>query len=634
MSSSMQNGHRYLALAIAFALAFTGCGGGGGGYVRSDPPPGPPVQPPPPPPPPVAGDLIIDVPAGAVRGEPNGLPTAENLIKEGEGWLWLGGTSTFTESVQINAGMLSLLLTSNQPSTLVSDVYINPAGRLDHDGIITGSVFNRGKMVVWNPYNDGVDASYGHPQIGGDYIQDGSATLVVMLNSDLRIAGDVTLNGGTLEIGLGWGNASYSLTPQILHADGSITGQFGNVVLPSVFLSGTVNYGAHDITMTLTPQSASSVMSSAGIGDPVTLTSAANLDAAFAQANALAALPPAALTAAQQQFLASARTLQYATGNLAQAASSLDSLSGQAYAGTFSVLLDGADRRGLVGRLAGLQGPAIANAWLDSRVHDATLDDAGGMRANVTGDATQVGIHQAFGDSLVLGIAGGHSDVRVDFDRQGDQSRMQLPSVTAYAQYRHGAWHATGLLGQARASLSMQRRIDLGSGGIHRAGAEWELDKFGAYVEGGRAFRLGRGHLTPFVGVAHDALHSAAFAEHGDTGFELIARPARAERTAADLGVRLHQDWRWGGDGWARMDVDATYRHHLQASSDIQAAFAGAPGVLFDLPGMASGGDTRTFDMALGVGRGETWSGFARYHRSMAGDDDHKAWWLGARWAF
>ncbi len=160
-------------------------------------------------------------------GEP--APIAGVLVKEGGGTLKITNMVAFTNSAQINAGTIWL---DGSPTSgfLASDVYINPLGTLWMDGTVTRSVFNQGSMRVFNtgaPTEQG-----GSPRIGGNYTQSSSGTLIAHLNTDFRIAGNVILQGGTLDIRLPVGGTfGYSLTPQILHADGTISGQFGKVVV-------------------------------------------------------------------------------------------------------------------------------------------------------------------------------------------------------------------------------------------------------------------------------------------------------------------------------------------------------------------------------------------------------------------
>lgn len=573
------------------------------------------------------------MPAG-VQDRRDGLPDGTTLVKEGEGQLAIfGGDFTFTDSVQINAGSLWL---SGSPTdgNLRSNVFVNPAGEFDFDGNVYGSVFNRGLMVVFNP---AITESYGHPWIRDDYHQSADGTLRVHLNSELRIGGNVILEGGTLEIRLPIGGMfAYSNSPQILHADGSITGQFAHVVLPSVFLRGTVNYGVHDITMSLVPVSAVSVVSAAGVGDAVTLASAEHLDQAFAQAGDLAALPPTALTEKQRQFLAAAGVVQN-IDDVSRAVSSLDSLSGQAYAGSRKLLLDQFDRQPsqLPERLGRMRDGARPGIWFDSRSRQQTPADADGLRASLNQQGFLAGVDRAVGGNLVVGVAAGTLDVEMDFDRLGSQARMRIPSALVYAHYWRGRWYATAQLQQSHATLQMQRWIDLGDGGRHRAGTELNLDRLDMRLEGGREYRVGHVRVSPFVALDFSSLRSGPFAEQGDTGFELTGPAARSSRTAADFGLRLSRDWRWQNGGWARLDLGASYRHAVQAGNDdIRAAYVGAPNAQFTIPALATGRGSRRLDLDVSAGRGENWRSFVRYEWSQGEREPSTAWWLGAEWRF
>lgn len=635
---------RALAPAIALALVTLGLAAcGGGGNVRSaslvpapaaqpPPPPAPPPPAPPPappPPPPTApASLTILTPAGVDRIEREGLPSAGTLFKEGAGALYLLGVSTFGDT-QINEGLFALY------GTLNSEVHVNAGAEFEMDGFVTGSVFNRGRMNVYMPSDYG---PYGHPRITGNYLQASNATLWVQLNSDFRISGNATLEGGTLEIELpyAWnGPTTFSLTPQILHADGSITGTFDRVVLPSIFLSGTVNYGEHDITMSLARVSAASVLSAAKAGDDTTMASAHNLDAAFAQAGSMASTPSSELSAAQQQFLASTTAI-WSIRDASQATATLDSLSGQGYtdARTASLAEASLQPRQFASRLGQLRDGSNTGAWVDSSPA-VDMTEPGASQANAMRQRLWAGMDRAFSSNLVIGLAAssGMGDLR--FDRNFGQASIQSPSAMAYVHYWRAAWYGTGQLSHTRSKLAMLRSIDLGPGGLHAVASEFSLDRLATHLELGRQFVLGRSQLNPFVGLGHESLRSGAFEELGDTGFELIGRAAASTRTSASLGLRYQRDWSWGDDGWARLETSGSYQRALHlGDGQVRASFTGAPQLEIDVSGFAMEKNVGVLGTQFEFGEGRSWSGFARHELSTNGKRSSRNWWLGAQWKF
>ena len=69
--------------------------------------------------------------------------------------------------------------------------------------------------------------------------------------------------------------------------------------------------------------------------------------------------------------------------------------------------------------------------------------------------------------------------------------------------------------------------------------------------------------------------------------FELVGQASRHLRGGGDLGVRYTRQWQWdAGERWVRMDVAARQRQWFAVEDEFQAAFAGAPDVVFDVRGM------------------------------------------------
>ena len=607
--------HTRLAHAVALALCsalLVACAGGSN--LRADGTSVAPASPLPPmrTPTPIQGPLIVDG------------PVAEGRSVTGDVHITPSGSLLFSFAGAPGFG--------GYPSNsvpLVSGSIFN-AGYLGLDGNVVGSVFNDGTMEVWNP---SFTESNSHVRIGGDYAQGFSGTLIVHLGgpeaSDLRIAGHASL-AGTLRIalpccGIGdmYNESNYSLTPNILHADGGISGQFDQVVLPSVFVSGTASYGATDVTMVLAKVSAASVAGASA--DRVTLAGAGTLDSVFAQRER---------TGVVHGPLGASLDALWRIGDVAQARRSFDSLSGHAHASVRSWMLDDADnvamRATLPERRTGDHG-----AWVHGRSGPSTRSDAGMLPAATWRSGIESGIDHWFGNRLLLGLASRTEQADARFARGGDHAQWRSPAFSAYAHLRQGAWHVSGLVGQARAQLDMQRWIDLGDG-RHRAGSRLALDRFHAIVEAGREFGLGEGRLLPRVSVSHAAVRSDGFVEHGETGFELATLPAVLTRTSGELGLRYDRAWHWGGSGWMRLAMDAAYQRGLAGGEPMRASFVGAPGMTFALPEHDADGATQRLGLQFELGREGTapWSIFLQGDHTRHRRQEDQRWLVGARGRF
>lgn len=177
-----------IALAVALALGLSGCGGGGGGggNVRpSTPPATPPVTPPVTPPttdnPPPAGNPQfsggeIDVDANQFTELSGSYSGPINLIKGGEGNLFLTGTNTYSGGTTINQGTLQL-------------------GNGGRSGSITGNVLDNGVLA----FNRIDDVTFDGLVSGtGSLNQNGAGKLT--LTAAHTYTGGTNVGAGTLEV--------------------------------------------------------------------------------------------------------------------------------------------------------------------------------------------------------------------------------------------------------------------------------------------------------------------------------------------------------------------------------------------------------------------------------------------------
>jgi uncharacterized protein with beta-barrel porin domain len=143
---------------------------------------------------------------------------------------------------------------------------------------------------------------------------------------------------------------------------------------------------------------------------------------------------------------------------------------------------------------------------------------------------------------------------------------------------------------------------------------------------------LGNGRLTPFVAVDYSALHSDGFSEQGDTGFELVASSARSTQLSAAAGTRYARDWRFAGNGWLRLNIDARYQRRLAEGGDAQrAAFQGAPDALFDLTAWSRADGVTTMGLGLAGGFDGRWRWSLDYARRFGDEARRGGWFAGLR---
>ncbi|MBJ6981580.1 autotransporter outer membrane beta-barrel domain-containing protein [Luteimonas sp. MC1572] len=635
---------RVSILCLAALLVPACAGGSGSDLASSTAAPSPPSSPPPPdlPPPPepceapITDDCVLE---GVYTltfdeyGMSGGRQSAHKLFvhggMSGGGWVNLkDGEYRFAGGTGIAGTTLVVW------DRLVSDVHIH------HDytglgfageselwllGTVQGNVVNeeRLNLTCWSGIHG--CASVPQQRIDGNYTQLAEGVLETVLGRHLQVTGTAALDGWLL---LARGDAQYVLPTApssvlVLHADDGVSGAFDGWSTTSLFLEGALRYTASDVFFDATRISLQAASASNGISDPLSLASASNLDSALAGADRFALLPRTALDDAQRSFLASAASLLWLQ-DPAQAKRSFDSLAGHAH----TTMQEALHRRS-----------AEASAQLDARLASQAYDYgtvwwADAARAHAPGHGLggpATGLDRWLSPRLLVGgsVSGGRAALQVD--RLGGVGEGESPAAAFHAHYRGDGWHLNGVLGAGRTWLQLQRPIEPGADGRHVAHSQRSFEHGFLHGEIGGAVPLGAGSLVPFLALDYSRARSDAFAEQGDTGFELVAGPSRSTRLSAAVGARYARDWTIGRQR-LRLELDARFHRDVIDDTTLRAAFRGVPDVGFALPGERKAGGG-----ALRVGLGGDIGRYSQWRMDYAdGADDRRdrSWMLALRHAF
>lgn len=512
---------------------------------------------------------------------------------------------------------------------------VNNTGQLRLGGLVDGDVANGGRLVVAGFSFDNLT----FPTINGNFSQTAGGTFAFQFSpgdsgfqaGPLQITGEARLDG-TLELGVYTDDfGPYPLpgagSQHILHANGGVFGRFAQLTSPGLFLEGSVRYGTNDAWFDLTRISMQSVMA-ANASTPEILASAANLDRAFDRIDAIAMAAPNTLDTAQRQMLASAGSV-LRIDDLAQATRTLDSLSGRAFTDIHGGLLDSFAQLGP--QWSQLQQwrdvPVARHAWGAAATPSATSGGGRLMQHRLSETGLMSGVTYGLGPQLLIGAATGRGNAWMGLESDGRAHAVESLGML-YGHAWRGPWHAYAEVRASRGRVDTRRHIDLADRRAHHAVAGFDITHVRARVEGGYDHALGGGQLTPFAALQYDTVHSGAFTESGNTGFELLAQAASSRRTSAEFGLRYLRDWQ-RPTGWLRLAAAGTHRHAMRADGAVTAAFTGVPDVLFRIDDASRAMDASWFDLQLEAGRGAWWSTSVRYRWSVDDAVTHRGWWLG-----
>jgi len=461
------------------------------------------------------------------------------LTITGPGTLNLTGSSLFSGPALVKNGTLLV------NGVLPASIFLGNGATLGGNGTIAGFAAASGSIVA--PGN-----SIGTLHTVGGLAFGPGSTYQVQLgapgNSDLIAAGGQALLGGHVQALLGSGfqpilGASYT----ILTAQGGITAtfesdtasssDFGNLDAAFPFLSPDLSYSANAVTLTLDRSAVP--FAAAGI--------APNETAAGFGADGLALTSPlaGALTALDRN----------------SAAVALDSLSGEIYASTQSLLQQQSAylRNATNARLRQAFGggaPDATSAQLSAAPLPASgiglsptvwAEGFGGWdhfsgnsnaaSLNGTNTGFLMGIDNPLGQNWRMGLAGGWSSSGFDVADRSSSGSANNYDIAVYGGARYGDLGIRLGAGYTWSDVSANRSVGFAGFG-DQLSSSYNAGTAQVYGEVGYDFHLGETVLEPLADLAYVNLATDGFSETGGPA-ALTANSASFDTTYSVLGARI-----------------------------------------------------------------------------------------------
>lgn len=552
-----------------------------------------------------------------------GQNTIGGVVVNGGGTLFVTSSNTYSSGAVVNNGWLDV------SSTLNANVTVNQQGNLTGaSGVINGNVINSGVV-----YTDGNTSTI---QINGNYtVQPTGAKLIntqVYLGTPLKISGVATLNNSPLGIGLPFG-----YTPQaeelVLQANGGVVGTFGSLtVYSTVYTSGTLSYTPTQVDVSLSQASVSAVAQASMPAVATTQQTAQHIQAAMVQANQWAASDPSS----HQAFLdATGDFLQ--VSSIAQAAASINSLSGQLLASSQGLTLQqaGIINRTVADRLVDLGDDHSAQgAWFQGTGADGDIARSGYATGHYSGGGSVTGYDAKLADDLILGLGLDWNRLSSNYTMQGGNNTSRSTGVMLYAKYDMDNAYVSGRIGEDWIHTDTSRWGVLGTvpAPINSA----RNDKMtSAYLELGYEAKSNAWTTTPFASAGNEYLQRGTIAERGAGGFGITAPSDDFNQSFAQIGARLGYRWNWS-TGQLSLKGFALYQRVLSGQNlGFTAAYAGAPNATFELEGVNSPRNSGWLGVGLNAMLGKQWSWFLNLDGQVAGGGTKAAVFsAGARYSF
>lgn len=591
------------------------------------------------------GVFDINIPTNQFAIFSNNLSGSGSLQLDGAGNLSLNGQNNIG-GIVVNGGSLyiSAATTTSAGSTTVNGGYLIVDGILNSNVTVNQQgqlmTVSAGNAINGNVVNSGVvsTTSIAGLQINGNYTvipaqSNGPVTSTAIIVGDpLKISGTATLNKSVLTVDVPSG-----YTPQIqelvLQATGGVLGTFGSLLVSgSVYTSGTLSYTATQVDVSLSQASVAAIAQASMPAVATTQQTAQHIQAALVQANQWAATS----SSSHKTFLSAAGDFLHVS-SYAQAAASINSLSGQLLASSQGLTFQqaGIVNRTVADRLADLgEDHAAQGAWFQGTGADGDIARSGYATGSYSGGGSVAGYDVKLAEHFALGLGLDWNRLSSNYSMQGGNNTSRSTGVMLYAKYDMGSAYLSGRIGEDWIHTDTSRWGVLGT--VPAAINSSRNDRMtSAYLEMGYDAKSNAWTTTPFVSAGDEYLRRGAIAEHGAGGFGITASDHGFNQSYAQVGARLGYRWTWG-TGQLSLKGFALYQHVLAGRNlGFTAAYAGAPSATFALEGVNTPRNSGWIGAGLNASLNNQWSWFANLDGQIAGGGTKAAVFsAGARYRF
>lgn len=555
------------------------------------------------------------------------------------GGIDFGTVSGRTVTVQPGAVLGSGL--STDALRITNNSFVSAAAVTNY-GTINGSItmlsagsgldsFTNSGLITFTSLSS-VVATSGISMAGGTFTQTAQGTLAFRTDansfSDTLLAWRANLGGrfvALVQPGLYDRTTTYST---VISATAGRTGTFASVESSSPFFTATPTYVGNDMDLTLTRISFDQVPGSknnarsigraleAGYSTALTGTAAtaySNLLASTAP-NVLAQLTgevatagPSAAFAGFSQFFgavlgqaANARTGSTTTGSTGGESRRI------ALAGPEACLADTCEPRpGFERKItAWLQGIGTAGS-IDG-------DDAiGSSRVEYASGGLATGFDMQLDEHFTLGVTVGYSDTSYNLSSVVSSGQVRTTVVGLYGSYNDGPLYVDAAAAYGAALFTTTRQVATGSIGERVDGAT-KGSQYGGRIETGWRLAYDRHSLTPFAGVAVQALSQESYTEdsHDTTtgapgAFGLTVQPQVTTSVRSLVGAQMATGLQFGRETLLSPRLRLGWAHEFNTDRSATMTLATlSPGNAFTVQGARPAADALVvragFDLDFG----------------------------------
>lgn len=529
------------------------------------------------------GASVID---GAISG-------FETIAKNDSGSFKLNGVITGTNTININAGLLSLNTDFSGAINIASGGRLGGSGSLGALTVGTGSTLAPGNSIG---RLNVTSADFASGSTFDVEVNDGGNVAGVN-NDQLHATGTVNISSGagvTVKPVNGTDNGTTyaaSTVYKIISSDTLVKGTFGTVTDSFAFLDASLAYTTNSVDLTLSRNDTAFVAvgttpNQIGVAGTVTELDSGNV------VNAVTGLSEKEARDAFNQLSGEAQASFL--GGLISSTGALRSVAGQRIQSAFDA-----------GNASGGDLPSFVEGlayWSQGYGGVSKSDgdgNAGGMKQDTGG--VLVGADAVSGDWM-LGLMAGYSRTSARVDDRNSSSDINSYHAGLYGSREFGALKLRSGLIYSWNDIATNRSVVFG-GLNNQLSASYDAGALQAFGEIGYGIETEMALFEPFANLVHVNLATDGFTETGGSA-ALTSAKASSDVTFTTLGVRVNRAVNLGGTS-ATLKGMLGWEHGLgDTTPQSTLAFAGGKG--FTISGTPIASDAAVFDAGFDVALSET----------------------------
>lgn len=234
-------------------------------------------------------------------------------------------------------------------------------------------------------------------------------------------------------------------------------------------------------------------------------------------------------------------------------------------------------------------------------------------------------------DNLFLGISGGISRTKLEFDDLMDNGYMNSYHGSVYLCYNGRPWYAEGVFSYARNSYDLERFITIGSDTVI-ANSDYYGNEYNGYAEVGYKFDAGGVIIRPLAAFQMDYLTQDAFKETGAGVLDLDVEKRTTGSHQSFLGINVSGPIKIGSSAVLTPELRLKWAHEFSNDGHlINARFEGQGSGSFTIETEQLSRDTAVAGVGLSLRINKNMAAYVQYDAELNRDFINHTGLLGLR---